>query len=165
MEILHYEDLGDTDYRLAANPVVLVPWRVPNFNSKVPQGNFYPHLTFERDRLNIGRVRVFTSSGSTGGRGGGGDAETIISPNEEYIYCDSMTGRGYAHPSSLCESCVKLTWQVKSLDALIQMYQTKYCHWDYTSFLWLWWFLNGLLNAAIRTNIHVQKVSSRFPVY
>ena len=61
--------------------------RVSNFNSKVPQGGIYPHLKFERDRLNIFRVRVFMSSGSTGGggrgRGGGGngDAKTIISPN------------------------------------------------------------------------------------
>ena len=34
--------------------------RVSNSNSKVP------HIKFERDRLNICRVRVFTSSGSTG---------------------------------------------------------------------------------------------------
>ena len=53
--------------------------RVSNFNSKVPQGGIYPHIKFERDRLNICRVRVFASSGSTGGRGGG-DAKTIISP-------------------------------------------------------------------------------------
>ena len=38
-------------------------------------------IKFERDRLNIFQVRVFTSSGSTGGRGCGGDAKTIISPN------------------------------------------------------------------------------------
>ena len=43
------------------------PRRVSNFNSKVPQGGIYPHIKFERDRLNIFRVRVFTSSGSTGG--------------------------------------------------------------------------------------------------
>ena len=58
--------------------------RVSNFNSKVPQGGIYPHIKFERDMLNIFRVRVFTSSGSTGGRGRGGrggDAKTIISPN------------------------------------------------------------------------------------
>ena len=38
--------------------------------------------------LNIFRVRVFTSSGSTGGRSGGrgGDAKTIISPNTSF--CD-----------------------------------------------------------------------------
>ena len=41
--------------------------RVSNFNSKVSQGGIYPHIKFERDRLNIFRVRVFTSSGSTGG--------------------------------------------------------------------------------------------------
>ena len=55
--------------------------RVSNFNRKVPQGGIYPHITFERDRLNSFRVRVFTSSGSTGGRG---DAKTIISPNTSF---------------------------------------------------------------------------------
>ena len=45
------------------------PRRVSNFNSKVPQGGIYPHINFERDPLNIFRVRVLTSSGSTGGRG------------------------------------------------------------------------------------------------
>ena len=53
--------------------------RVSNFNSKVPQEGIYPHVKFERDRLNICGFRVFTSSGSTGGggRGGGnGDAKT-----------------------------------------------------------------------------------------
>ena len=61
--------------------------RVSNFNSKVPQGGIYPHIKFERDRLNTFRVIVFTSSGSTGGggRGGGnGDAKTIISPNTSF---------------------------------------------------------------------------------
>ena len=61
---------------------------VSNFNSKVPQGGIYPHIKFERNRLNICRVRVFASSGSTGGgcgRGqGGGDAKTIISPNTSF---------------------------------------------------------------------------------
>ena len=56
--------------------------RVSNFNSKVLYGGIYPHIKFERDRLNICRVRVFTSSGSTGGRGG--DAKTIISPNTSF---------------------------------------------------------------------------------
>ena len=60
------------------------PRRVSNFNSKVPQGGIYPHINFERDSLNICRVRVLTSSGSTGGRGGGGDAKTIISPNTSF---------------------------------------------------------------------------------
>ena len=50
------------------------PRRVSNSNSKVPQGGIYPYIKFERDRLNIFRVRVLTSSGSTGG-GGGGDAK------------------------------------------------------------------------------------------
>ena len=52
------------------------PHRVSNFNSKVPQGGIYPHITFERDRLNIFRVRVLTSSGSMGGGRGRGDAKT-----------------------------------------------------------------------------------------
>ena len=56
------------------------PQRVSNLNSKVPQGGIYSHIKYERDRLNIFRVRVFTSSGSTGGGGGrgGGDAKAII---------------------------------------------------------------------------------------
>ena len=62
--------------------------RLSNFNSKVPEGGIYPHIQFERDRLNICRVRVFASSGSTGGggrgRGGSGDAKTIISPNTSF---------------------------------------------------------------------------------
>ena len=59
--------------------------RVSNFNSKVPQRGIYPHIKFERDKLNIFRVRVFASSGSTGGgRGGGDDAKTIISPNTSF---------------------------------------------------------------------------------
>ena len=58
------------------------PRRVSNFNSKVPQGGIYPHINFERDSLNIFLVRVLTSSGSTGGRGG--DAKTIISPNTSF---------------------------------------------------------------------------------
>ena len=57
------------------------PRRVSNINSKVPQGGIYPHINFERDSLNIFRVRVLTSSGSTGGRG---DAKTIISPNTSF---------------------------------------------------------------------------------
>ena len=61
------------------------PRRVSNFNSKVPQGGIYPHINFERDSLNIFRVRALTSSGSMGGLGrGGGDAKTIISPNTSY---------------------------------------------------------------------------------
>ena len=59
--------------------------RVSNFNSEVPQGGIYPHIKFERDRLNIFRVRVFMSSGSTGGRGErGGNGKTIISPNTSF---------------------------------------------------------------------------------
>ena len=59
------------------------PRRVSNFNSKEPQGGIYPHIKFERDRLNTFRVRVFTSSRRTR-RGGRGDAKTIISPNTSF---------------------------------------------------------------------------------
>ena len=67
------------------------PRRVSNFNSKLPHGGIYPHIKFERDRLNIFRVRVFTSSGSMGGGrrtgghvGRGSDAKTMISPNTSF---------------------------------------------------------------------------------
>ena len=56
MEILHFEDLG-IKCHLAMNAVVLFPRRVSNFNSKVPQWDIYPHIKFERDRLNIVRVK------------------------------------------------------------------------------------------------------------
>ena len=78
---------------MVANAVVLVigGYRVSNCNSKVPQpaqGGIYPHIKFERDMLNIFRVRVFTSSGSTPTGGHGGDAKTksktIISPNTSF---------------------------------------------------------------------------------
>ena len=58
------------------------PRRVSNVNSQVTQGSIYPHIKFERDPLNTLRVRLFTSSGSTGGRGR--DAKTIISPNTSF---------------------------------------------------------------------------------
>ena len=62
------------------------PRRVSNFNSNVPQGGIYPHINFERDPLNIFRIRALTSSGSTNerGHGSGGDAKTIISPNTSF---------------------------------------------------------------------------------
>ena len=70
---------------MAANAVALVIGGYhfnSVLNSKVSQGGIYPHIKFERDMLNIFRVRVFTSSGSTGG--GRGDAKTIISPNTSF---------------------------------------------------------------------------------
>ena len=71
MEILDFEDLGDTECHLAV---------ISNFNSSVPQGGIYPRIKFERDPLNIVRIRALTSSGLTGGgRGRGGDAKTITS--------------------------------------------------------------------------------------
>ena len=78
MEILHFEDLGHR-VSFGCERSCSSHRRVSNFNSKVPQGGIYPHIKFERDRLNICRVRMFASAGSTGGRGG--HAKTIISPN------------------------------------------------------------------------------------
>ena len=63
---------------MAANAVVLVIGGY--FNNIVTHGGIYPDIQFERNRLNIFRVGVFTSSGSTGG----GDAKTIISPNTSF---------------------------------------------------------------------------------
>ena len=62
------------------------PRRVSNFNSNVPQGGggIYTHITFERDPSNVFRIKAFTSSGSTGSGGRGGDAKTIISPNTSF---------------------------------------------------------------------------------
>ena len=56
------------------------PRSVSNINSKVPQGGIYPHIKFERDRLNIFRVRVFTLLGFMGG----GDAKIIILLNTSF---------------------------------------------------------------------------------
>ena len=73
--------------------------RVSNFNNKVPQGGIYPDIKFETDRLNIFRVRVFTSSGSTGRRrcgGRGSDAKTIISPNT--LFGDIINNKNYLPP-------------------------------------------------------------------
>ena len=64
------------------NAVVLVIGGHQISIAKYLRGGIYPHVKFERDRLNSCRVRVFTSSGSTGGRGG--DAKTIISPNTSF---------------------------------------------------------------------------------
>ena len=44
----------------------------------------YPHIKFERDRLNIFRVIAFMSSESTGGGGRSGDTKTIISPKTSF---------------------------------------------------------------------------------
>ena len=46
------------------------PRRVSNFNSNVPQGGIYPHIKFERDPLNIFRVKSVNVV-----------AKTIILPN------------------------------------------------------------------------------------
>ena len=73
--------------------------RVSNFNNKVPQGGIYPHIKFERDMLNIFRIRMFTSSGSTGGRGG--DAKTIISPNTSFG--DIMRNNCFVFPDLFLE--------------------------------------------------------------
>ena len=80
MEILHFEDLG-IRVSFGCERSCSSPRRVSNFNSSVPQGGIFPHVNFERDPLNIFRVRALTSSGSTGGHG---DAKTIISPNNSF---------------------------------------------------------------------------------
>ena len=64
---------------LAANAVVLV---IGGYQISIAK-YLYPHIKFERDRLNIFRVIVFMSSGSTGRRGGG-YVKTIISHNTSY---------------------------------------------------------------------------------
>ena len=92
MEILHFEDLGDT-VSFGCERSCSSARRVLNFNSQVPQGGIYPHIKFERERLNIFRVRMFTSSGSTGGGGQGGDVKTIISPNTSFGDIGDITSR------------------------------------------------------------------------
>ena len=67
---------GGYECRLAVNAVVLVLAGYQISIAKYLRG-VSTHIKFERDRLNIFRVRVLTSSGSTGG---GCDAKTIISP-------------------------------------------------------------------------------------
>ena len=86
MEILQFEDLGDTECHSAANAVALVlrGYRISIATYNVPQGGIYAHIKFERDLSNIFRVRAFTSSGLTGG-GRGGDAKTRISPNTSFV--------------------------------------------------------------------------------
>ena len=56
--------------------------RVSNFNSKVPQGGIYPHIKFERDMLNIFRVRVFTCLGlrADADAADAADAEAMLKP-------------------------------------------------------------------------------------
>ena len=80
MEIMHFEDMGGYECRLAANAVVLIlGGYLSNINSNVPQWGIYPHIQLERDPLNIFWVITLTSSGSTGGHYG--DAKIIISQN------------------------------------------------------------------------------------
>ena len=76
------------------------PRRVSNFNSNAPQGGIYPHIKFERDPLNIFRVRLSTSSGSTGGPG---DAKTIISPSTSFgdINRSNISRSGPAAPREI----------------------------------------------------------------
>ena len=78
------------------------PRRVSNFKSKVPQGGIYPHIKFERDRLNIFLVIVFTSSGSTGGGGLGCDAKTIISPNTSFGDIIGIVVPNLVSPGVIC---------------------------------------------------------------
>ena len=66
---------------LAANAVVLVIGGYQISIAKYLRG--VSTIKFERCRLNICRVRVFASSGSTGGRGS--DAKTIICITEHFV--------------------------------------------------------------------------------
>ena len=62
MEILHFEDLGDTiECHLAANAVVLV---LGQYQISIAT---YLHIKFERDLLNTYRLRALRLSGSTAG--------------------------------------------------------------------------------------------------
>ena len=54
MEILHLEDLGDTE-RVITNAVVLV-LGVSNFDGNVPQGGIYPHIKLYCNALGIDNV-------------------------------------------------------------------------------------------------------------
>ena len=101
------------------------PRRVSNFNSKEPQGGIYPHIKFERDRLNTFRVKSVHVGGGRGcggrgrgggGRGGGGrgcggrgagrggDAKTIISLNTSFG--DIISDSSYLISFSLLKSKV-----------------------------------------------------------
>ena len=52
MEILHFEDLGDTE-SVATNAVVLV---LGDFNDNVPQGGIYHHIKLYCNALGIDNV-------------------------------------------------------------------------------------------------------------
>ena len=65
-----------SSYYLAANAVVLVPGEYQISIAKYLMGYLPTYVTFKKDRLNIFRVRVFTSSGSTG--------NDVISPNTSF---------------------------------------------------------------------------------
>ena len=82
MEILHFEDFGNTECHLAANAVVLILGEYKISIATYLRG-IYPHIKLEWDPLNIFQARVLTSSGSTGG-GGDSDVKTIISPNTSF---------------------------------------------------------------------------------
>ena len=88
--------------------------RVSNFNSKVPQGGIYPHIKFESDALNTVRVRVFTSSGSTGGHGGR-DAKTIISPNTSFGDIIILTYERSYSPSLISLDCLVYVYIVLNI--------------------------------------------------
>ena len=104
MEILHFEDLGDTECHLAANTVVLVLGGYQISIAMYLRG--VSTLKFERDPLNIFRVRVLISPWSTGGRGRS-DAKTIISPNTSFgdIICNEL----HQFRDKMSYSCKKVT--------------------------------------------------------
>ena len=70
---------GQTDGRTDGRTGGVAISPVPGLRRR-PQGGINPHTKFKRDRLNIFRVRAFTSSGSIKGR----DAKTIISLNTSF---------------------------------------------------------------------------------
>ena len=64
MEILHLEDLGDTECRLVANAVVLVLGEYQISIATYLRGLvIYPYVTFEINPSNIFLITVLTASG------------------------------------------------------------------------------------------------------
>ena len=95
MEILHFEDLGDT-VSFGCKHSCSSPQRVSNFNSNITQAVSTLIQNLKRDLSNIFRVRALTSSGSTSGRSG--DVKTIISPNTLFGDMSGGISRLYTSP-------------------------------------------------------------------
>ena len=89
MEILHFEYLGDTECRLAANAVLVLgeyQISISTYLRAVSQGGIH----FFLNALNIFWVGELKSSGGTGGGRGGGDAKTIISPKTSLVIAKTI---------------------------------------------------------------------------